>query len=736
MADLDAQLSITADASGVEAGVGKAKRSLKDLGATAEGTGKQASAGMDTVRVATGRAAQAIDRSVYKMQLAAATVGKSAAAAQLFELRQRGASQAQLQAAAAALKQVDVHQKWTEAIQRQEAAAKRLGAYLATLSVGATLALAKMARSALDTIDSFNDLADSTGASIENISALDRIARATGGTFSQVSSTLVKFNQVLKDAGSKNDAGAVFKALNLELSELQRLDPAEALRQTAVALQGFADDGNKARIIQELFGKSVREAAPFLKDLAEAQGLVGTVSTRTADEVDRFNKEMSKLQANATDVWRSMSYDGVASLNKIIDRFNTARASGKSFWEAQSEGYWAWVRDFYGMQQPAATGFQPTFSPDDQSAAETARLRRRPSLPTLPERTNPRGPHSDPQAEAKRYLESLQKQIESTQDLTVYEQALTDIQQNRLGKLTPELEKSILATARQVDAAKQAAAALEGMTRARELAMQMQDRADESAAASVEQQIAANDALREEIELIGLSVSARVAVEKARLSSALALKEEELILARNAEASAAQISALEREIVLLRERQGLLGQKEQRTAAVEAQEQAKEFSDGVRDDLKRAFSDALRDTDNPLQAFGDALYSTITARVTAALAESLATRALDFLGLGAAGGGGFLGALFGPGKANGGQVSPGRIYPVNERGPELLSVGNRDFLMMGNQPGNVTPNHQLGGRSMVVNNHFTIQGSVDRRSEATIARAVTQKLAIAQQRWG
>ena len=54
--------------------------------------------------------------------------------------------------------------------------------------------------------------------------------------------------------------------------------------------------------------------------------------------------------------------------------------------------------------------------------------------------------------------------------------------------------------------------------------------------------------------------------------------------------------------------------------------------------------------------------------------------------------GGVISSLFAGGKADGGPVSPGKMYEVNERGtPELLNIGNRQFLMMANQSGNVTP---------------------------------------------
>ncbi|MES2972386.1 MAG: phage tail tape measure protein [Pseudomonadota bacterium] len=62
-ADLKAQLQISADASGVESGVVKAKKSLADLGATAAATGKQASEGIDTIGKSSDTAAVKVDKN-------------------------------------------------------------------------------------------------------------------------------------------------------------------------------------------------------------------------------------------------------------------------------------------------------------------------------------------------------------------------------------------------------------------------------------------------------------------------------------------------------------------------------------------------------------------------------------------------------------------------------------------------------------------------------------------------
>lgn len=75
-------------------------------------------------------------------------------------------------------------------------------------------------------------------------------------------SSLARFNNVRSEAKPGSPAVQAFKAIGLSVEELRKMDPAEALRVTAVALNGYADDGNKARLVQEWFGKSVREVAP------------------------------------------------------------------------------------------------------------------------------------------------------------------------------------------------------------------------------------------------------------------------------------------------------------------------------------------------------------------------------------------------------------------------------------------------------------------------------------------
>lgn len=180
-------------------------------------------------------------------------------------------------------------------------------------------------------IDRLNDLSDASGASIENLSALEDVAARTGTSFDAVGDTLVKFNKLLIEAKPGSQTEKILERLGLSAAELKKLDPAEALRRTAVALANYADDGNKARLVQELFGKGLKEIAPLLKDLSTQSELVATVTTEEAQAAEKFNQQLSRLQKNASDAARSLVSELLPSINKLFEAAKSPRGLFGSF---------------------------------------------------------------------------------------------------------------------------------------------------------------------------------------------------------------------------------------------------------------------------------------------------------------------------------------------------------------------------------------------------------------------
>lgn len=204
------------------------------------------------------------------------------------------------------------------------------GAFAGAFSIAGILGLTK---SVVNGLDKLNDLADATGATVENLSALEDIAVRTGTSVDTLGDAIVKMNKALADAKPGSDQAAAFDALGLSIKELKALDPAEAFQKIAIALQGFASDGNKARLVQELFGRSLREVAPLLKEVSEAGALAGKVTKEQTDEAEKLKKEFAALEKNAIDLSRTIAGPMVTALNETIEAFRKGRAEGKGFWE-------------------------------------------------------------------------------------------------------------------------------------------------------------------------------------------------------------------------------------------------------------------------------------------------------------------------------------------------------------------------------------------------------------------
>lgn len=194
--------------------------------------------------------------------------------------------------------------------------------------------LASMPGAILHGIDALNDFADATGTTVENASALEDVAARTGSSFDAVTSGVIKFNSALQGAEGeeeKNKVARALKAINLNAEDLKKLDPAEALLKVAKTLSGYADDQNKAAIVQSIFSKSIREMGPYLKDLGDQEKLVGTVTAAQAQEVEKFNQGLSRLGKTTLDVARYLSQDFITSVNNAVDAWRDSGLSEAVF---------------------------------------------------------------------------------------------------------------------------------------------------------------------------------------------------------------------------------------------------------------------------------------------------------------------------------------------------------------------------------------------------------------------
>lgn len=517
-----------------------------------------------------------------------------------------------------------------------------------TAGVGAAgLALRNLAQD----LDAFNDVADATGDSVENISGLEQVALRNGANLDLVTTSLVKLNQALAGAKKDSPAADALKAIGLSAAELRQMAPSEALATIAKALQGYENDANKARIVQELFGKSLREVAPFLNDLAEAGERNATVTAEQAKQAEIFNKQLAQMATNSTNAGRSIASALLPAVNEAFDRVKDLKEvfggvfSGAASLLArgpfslsdddstklrkQREEFQRLTDDVgrFKAKQDANGGY---LSPIDRNSlarleadlrgasqrlayfnrqqqrealagagAELDEPRFRARMAKLPDLTDK--PKTTGQlSEAQRYLESLQRQAFQVQHLTEYERALAEVQSGRLDGLTPKLREQILAQAKSNDLAKRE---YDWMT-ARISAQTAAGKADAERLASLQE---GNKALEKEIQTIGLTPAALADVELARIRETIALKESTIAQREAQGVGEERLQALYAEIEALRERQRLVVDKvdaearEAQRAAV--QEDGKLVRDTQAESIAQGILDGTRAGQSIMQTF-------------------------------------------------------------------------------------------------------------------------------------
>lgn len=163
-----------------------------------------------------------------------------------------------------------------------------------------------------------------------------------------------------------------------------------------------------------------------------------------------------------------------------------------------------------------------------------------------------------------------------------------------------------------------------------------------------------------------------------------------------------------------------------KTSTDEMSEYAKRAAQNMQD----AFANFLFD---PFKDGVGGMFDNFANMLRQMAAQALASEIFGMLGGGKKGEsptgflGSLFGAIFGSGHAGGGPVMPGMIYPVNERGPELLTTGGRDYLMTGSAGGNITPNNKLGGTTVNV----MVQPTSTRQTATQVANATARGLQLA-----
>ena len=172
-----------------------------------------------------------------------------------------------------------------------------LGAALAgALSVGA---LTSGIQSAIKFAASLDDMAERTGASVESLSALGKVAKIGGHDLQVVETAAIRLSKAMAGADDEaKGAGHAFEYLGLKADDLGKLQTGEALKKVADAFAKLQDGPGKTALAMDLFGRSGAQLLPFLKDLAETGELNGKITAEQAAQAEAYEKSMRRLESS------------------------------------------------------------------------------------------------------------------------------------------------------------------------------------------------------------------------------------------------------------------------------------------------------------------------------------------------------------------------------------------------------------------------------------------------------
>lgn len=272
-------IEVSADSRKLTAGIDAAKKSLKGLGIAAGDATKGQS--------------QSIDRYVKSLGMAAVTAGKTGRELELYKLALRGANAEQLKAADSALRMSESYTRSEKIGQNIRRGFLTLGAAAATGLIASFVAFDQLTKKAGD----FQDMAEKTGDTAQNIASLAVAAGTAGASMETVVSASNKLTKGLSGVDDESKAaGAAIAALGLNIKDFKALAPADQMEAVAKALGNFQDGAEKTAVAMALFGKTGADLLPFLKAIGEEGGRQVILTEEQIKLADEYADKQAKLR--------------------------------------------------------------------------------------------------------------------------------------------------------------------------------------------------------------------------------------------------------------------------------------------------------------------------------------------------------------------------------------------------------------------------------------------------------
>lgn len=221
---------------------------------------------------------------------------------------------------------------------------KLQGIAAAALSVGSVVAVAAVAKQIVGATAALDDMSESTGIAVEELSRMSQVAKIGGKDLSGVEGAAARLVKGLAATDDETKGvGHALEALGIHARDAQgNIRPlGELLPDIARELDSYADSSSKTAIAQDLFGKSGLKVLPFLKDYAQMGDIAARVTGEQAAAAEQLEKTWNKLALEQDNMRQDVVNALVPSLQLLAGTMLDNRVNADSLTQTISR----WAQD-------------------------------------------------------------------------------------------------------------------------------------------------------------------------------------------------------------------------------------------------------------------------------------------------------------------------------------------------------------------------------------------------------
>jgi lambda family phage tail tape measure protein len=190
--------------------------------------------------------------------------------------------------------------------------------------------------------------ADRAGIGVESFSKLSYAAKQTGVDINDFTSTWEDLRKSLSAAlGGDKVKTEAFSKLNLDAQNLVKMNPENIFRNLVTALSDVHDQGEKIKLVEQIFGKGGKQLLPLLKEggkdfdkfISEAERLGLVVKESDVEKAKRASEAITAMKASFGDLGQELAMKAAPTLEKIAATLtDIIRMGPKTFTDLNLEG--------------------------------------------------------------------------------------------------------------------------------------------------------------------------------------------------------------------------------------------------------------------------------------------------------------------------------------------------------------------------------------------------------------